>query len=100
MIWREQVKLIKQLEKLKSNLDKTISNIKKNEKQILINELVEECKIFDDSYKEYCEEVDEMNKLELGTTYNRDSHLRYFTEADLWHNISLILRKLEELKNK
>lgn len=91
------MKLVKRIERLKSELDRTINCIKKNERNVLIKELIDECKIFDDSYKEYCDDVDEMEKLEPGTTYNRDSELKYFTEADLWHRISLILRRLEEI---
>src|SRR5574343_918172 len=90
---------IRQLEITKSHIDKTISKVKSttNERLILIKELIDECKIFDESYKEYCDDVDEIEKLEPGTTYNRDSELKYFTEADLWHRISLILRRLEEI---
>lgn len=94
------MKLIKRLERLKSEIDKTIVDIKKNEKQILVKELIEECKIFDEGYKEYCDEVDEVNKLEPGTTYSNEDGPRYFKEEEIWHRISFMLRRLEELDKK
>lgn len=94
------MKLIKRLERLKSEIDKTIVDIKKNEKQILVKELIEECKIFDEGYKEYCDEVDEVNKLEPGTTYSNEDGPQYFKEEEIWHRISFMLRRLEELDKK
>lgn len=94
------MKLITRLNKLKSEIDKTIFDIKKNEKQVLIKELIEECKKFDEGYKEYCDEVDEVNKLEPGTTYSNEDGPRYFKEEEIWHRISLMLRRLEELDKK
>ena len=94
------MKLITRLNRLKSEIDKTISDIKKNEKQVLIKELIDECKEFDVGYKEYCYEADEINKLEPGTTYSNEDGPRYFKEEEIWHRISFILRRLEELDKK
>lgn len=94
------MKLITRLNRLKSEIDKTIDSIKKNEKQVLIEELIEECREFDERYKEYCDEVDEVNKLEPGTTYSNEDGPRSFKEEEIWHRISFILRRLEELDKK
>ena len=63
-----------------------------------INDLVEVCLALDAQYKEYfCAENDEEDGMELGTTYysDRGVNVEYYIEANMWHRISKIIRKMK-----
>ena len=63
-----------------------------------INDLVEACLALDEHYKVYfCAVNDEEEGFSQGTTYNSETgeHVEYYTEADMWHRISKIIRKMK-----
>ena len=63
-----------------------------------INDLVEACLALDDHYKIYfCSVNDEEEGFSQGTTYNSETgeYVEYYIEADMWHHISKIIRKMK-----
>ena len=63
-----------------------------------INDLVEACLALDEHYKVYfCAVNDEEEGFSQGTTYNSETgeYVEYYIEADMWHRISNIIRKMK-----
>lgn len=61
-----------------------------------IYNLIEKCQQLDVHYKQYCDEVDEADDAEPGTTYRDGISIEFYIEADWWHDISLILREMNK----
>lgn len=66
-----------------------------------IVELMEACERIDRYYKNrFCVEMDAEYGEDEGTTYEDGISLEFYIEADWWHDISVVLRKLRVVKEK
>ena len=80
---------------IQSQLSDVLELLIKNPKQDLIISLITECKKIDDEYKQWCDEWDEDNNQPIEYTYKHGICMEFYIESAAWHDISLILRKLE-----
>ncbi len=60
--------------------------------------LLAACDVIDEKYKEFCDNHDDFSGEEAGTTYKNGINIEFEIEADWWHDVSLLLRKLRENK--
>lgn len=63
-----------------------------------IVELIKACEHLDEYYKRMCDDMDLDSDDPEGTTYQEGISIEFYIEADLWHDVSVQLRKLRELK--
>jgi len=84
---------LKQIQKLaQTAIDE--ANRKEPDRE-LINGLINFCMVIEESYQNFCNELDENWGDPGGTAYENGVSIEFQIEADWWHDISLILRKLQ-----
>lgn len=58
--------------------------------------MLQAVRVLDEHYKEFCNEFDENDGSSEGTTYKQGINIEFYIEADLWHDVSLALRKIDQ----
>lgn len=92
----ESIKRIKQsLQYIEEEIDK----IDNAPERSAIVELIESLEDLDESYRMYCKQLDEEREVEAGTHYTDGVYDDFYIEAELFHEVSLALRKIKELEN-
>ena len=66
-----------------------------NVDQVLLSQLLKKLEVIDDYYKTTCEEGDEQEGLEPGTTYKTGYNMEFYIESIWWDDVSQIFRKIK-----
>ncbi len=89
--------MIDNLTKAKMLIDEAINELERSPEKEIVSELIAACKRIDIHYKEACEEIDAALREKNGTAYRDGWNMEYYIESSLWHDVSVQLRKLENL---
>lgn len=81
------------LVRAKNLIDTSLSDLRTTPEKADISELLDQVQKLDNHYKQMCDDFDESDGTEIGTTYRDGISIEYQIEAEWWHDISLAFRK-------
>ncbi|KKL48395.1 hypothetical protein LCGC14_2325960 [marine sediment metagenome] len=89
--------MIDDLKQARRLIHEAINELERSPEKEIVSELIAACKRIDIHYKEACEEIDAALREKKGTAYRDGWNMEYYIESSLWHDVSVQLRKLEDL---
>ena len=86
------------LKSARHQIDDALQLLEKAPEKTAIIDLINACEKIDRHYEEECKAVDEAYDEEEGFHYEHGFNMEYYIESDWWHEISVALRKLKNIK--